>query len=540
METVTKETQPPEFVLDQSAEELYEMAPCGYLTTTIDGRIVKINRTLAEWLGYERNELVRDKIVQGKRFTDLLTVGGRIFYETHFNLLLRVQRAVDEIALDMVCKDGRILPTLINARQKRDPSDEPIFNSFTVFNARERRMYERDLLAARDLLRTTLASIGDAVVATDAEGRITFMNPVADDVSGWKDNAALGKRIEDAVILAREDTGERIENPIMTVLRTGVPVGLVNHTVLISRDGRHIPIDDSASPIKSASGEVIGGVLVFRDISPRRKAEAELNEAHEQLERRADELRRSNEDLSQFAHIVSHDLRSPLNTITQYAQLLERRYGSQLAGGNELLHHLTSAAKRMSSLIEDLLLYGRVSEGGTQAITAVDANVPLRTAIANLHSVVRESGAIITHDALPEILVDETSLVQLFQNLIGNAIHYRSANEPRIHVTSSDQNGQWLLSCKDNGIGIAPEFHSRIFEPFQRLHGADRPGSGIGLAVCKRIVERYKGRIWVESEVDQGSTFFFTLPKALSAPSSLPTRVGKSSPLFDASGLPLP
>ena len=504
----TRDEQPPEFFLGESVEELYEMAPCGYLTTTIDGRIVKVNRTLTEWLGYERDELI-----QGKRFVDLLTVGGRIFYETHFNLLLRVQRAVDEIALDIIRKDGRILPTLINARQKRNAADEPVLNRFTIFNASERRMYERDLLTTRDLLRTTLASIGDAVIATDAEGRITFMNPVADEMSGWKNNAALGKPIEEVLILIREDTGVRIENPIMHAIRAGVTVGLANHTVLISRDGRHIPVDDSASPIRAASGEVIGGVLVFRDISGRRKTEQELRETHEQLAKRAEELRRSNEDLSRFAHVASHDLRSPLSTITQYAQLLERRYGNQLAEGKELLHYVTGAAKRMSNLIEDLLSYAHVSAEDTRAAVPVDANVQLSTAIENLRSAISESGATITHDTLPEVLVDATGLLQIFQNLIGNAIHYRSADAPRIHITSVGQDDQWLFSCKDNGIGIAPEFQMQIFEPFKRLHGPDRPGSGIGLAVCKRIVERHNGRIWVESEVDQGATFFFTLPK---------------------------
>ena len=142
------------------------MAPCGYLTTAIQGRIVKVNRTLTEWLGYERGELI-----QGKNFVDLLTVGGRIFYETHLNILLRVKSSVDEIALDLVCKDGRVLPTLINARQKRNEAGEPVVNRFTIFNSSERRMYERELLATRDLLRTTLSSIGDAVITTDGEGR---------------------------------------------------------------------------------------------------------------------------------------------------------------------------------------------------------------------------------------------------------------------------------------------------------------------------------------------------------------------------------
>lgn len=240
-ENRTRNGESNEFL--ESAEELYEMAPCGYLTTTADGRIVRANRTITEWLGYEPGELTHDK-----RFIDLLTVGGRIFYETHFTLMLRVQTTVDEIALDIVRKDGRVLPTLINARQKRSAADEPVLNRFTIFNASERRMYERDLLAARDLLRTTLASIGDAVIATDAEGRITFMNSVADELIGWKHDAALGKPIDEVLILAREDTGVRIENPIENAVRSGTIAGLANGTILISGMGGASPSTTARLP----------------------------------------------------------------------------------------------------------------------------------------------------------------------------------------------------------------------------------------------------------------------------------------------------
>ena len=191
--------------LEESAEELYEIAPCGYLTATIDTRIVKVNRTLTEWLGYDASELTG-----GKRFVDLLTAGGRMFYETHFNLLLRMQSSVNEIALDMICKDGRVLPVLIYAKQKRTTDDKPVLNRFTIFNATERRMYERELLAARDLLQTTLTSIGDGVVSTDAEGRIIFMNPVAWAICGWKEEAAIGKPIDEVMVLIREDTTNRL------------------------------------------------------------------------------------------------------------------------------------------------------------------------------------------------------------------------------------------------------------------------------------------------------------------------------------------
>ncbi len=281
----------------------------------------------------------------------------------------------------------------------------------------------------------------------------------------------------------------------------------------MSRDGRHIPIDDTASPIRDASGNVLGGVLVFRDISERRRAEEALKEVRKQLETQAAELLRSNEDLSRFAYVASHDLQSPLSTINQFAQLLERKYGDQLGDGKQLLGYVTKAAQRMGKLIEDLLGYARVSEDATHSLQAVDANIELRTATENLQSAIDESGAIITHDVLPVVSIDQTNLVRIFQNLIGNAIHYRGPSAPRVHISAKDQGQVWLFSCKDNGIGIAPEYQTQIFEAFKRLHGSDVPGTGIGLAVCKKIIERYKGSIWVESQVEQGSTFFFTLPK---------------------------
>jgi len=486
--------------LDDSADELYEMAPCGYLSTAINGRIVKVNRTLIEWLGYSREELTG-----GKRFVDLLTVGGRIFYETHFNLLLRMQKAVDEIALDIVCKDGRVLPALINARQKRNADDEPILNHFTVFNASERRLYERQLLAARDLFRTTLASIGDGVIATDADGMVTFINPVAEELSGWKGDAALGKPIDEVMVLADETTGDRVENPVRKALRESAVVGMANHTVLVSVDGRRIPVDDSASPIRDETGQVIGGVLVFRNVSAQRAAERVLQDA-------AAELRRSNEDLSQFAHVASHDLRSPLNTIMQFTQLLERKYGN-IAGGKELLAYVTDAAGRMRTLIDDLLSYATASADVFKSPAPVDANAQVRIALENLRSLINEAAAIVTQDSLPPVPISATSLIQIFQNLVSNAITYRSGAPPRIHISATEQEALWLFSCRDNGIGIAPKYQTQVFAPFQRLHGSERPGSGIGLAVCKKIVERHGGTIWVESVPGQGSTFYFTLRK---------------------------
>lgn len=495
--------------LYETTEGLYDLASCGYLTTTADGQILKANQTFSKWLGYAPEELL-----SGKRFVELLTVGGRMFFETHVNLLLRVQHSVEEIALDFICKDGNVLSTLVNGRQNPAGSNYPALNLYAVFKATERRTYERELLAARDLLRTTLSSIGDAVVSTDAEGRVTFMNPVAEKLSGWDQDEARGKAIQDVVVLVREDTSAPIENPVLHALRVGKIVGLANHTTLISKSGNRIPVDDSASPIHDDNGTVIGGVLIFRDISKQRQIQRELTEAQALAQTMIVELQRSNGDLAQFAAVASHDLRSPLNNIMQFAQLLERRHGDALGDGKELLGILITSAKRMGMLIEDLLRYARITSSVSVLNEPVDANSQLKAAIDNLQASISKSGAVVTHDVLPIILLDQTHLLQIFQNLIGNAIHYRSQEAPRIHLAATREGEMFRFSCTDNGVGIDPEYHAQIFEPFKRLHGSDRPGSGIGLATCKRIVERAGGEIWVESRVGEGSTFFFTLPKA--------------------------
>ena len=492
---------------DETAEELHDLALCGYLTTTADGRILKVNRTFSDWLGYTPKDLLA-----GKRFADLLTVGGRMFFETHLSLLLRVQSSVQEIALDFVRKDGTVLSTLVNGQQQAEANGQPTLNRFAVINATERRRYERELLATRDLLRITLSSIGDAVVSTDADGRITFMNAVAEKLTGWHQDEARGKAIQEVVVLVREDTTTRIETPVLHSLRVGGTVGLPYYTSLISADGRCIAIDDSASPIRDENGAVVGGVLIFRDISKQRDTERKLAEAQALAQTMIGELKRSNEDLSQFATVASHDLRSPLNNIMQFAQLLERGHGDDLGDGKELLGLIITSGRRMSALIDDLLQYARIASNLSAVNEHVDANAALETAIENLQADITKTSAVVTHDFLPTVILDPTHLAQIFQNLIGNAIHYRSSAAPRIHIGVLDQENFYRFSCTDNGVGIAPQHQAQIFEPFKRLHGSNRPGSGFGLAICTRVVERARGKIWVESQVNEGSTFFFTLP----------------------------
>ena len=250
-----------------------------------------------------------------------------------------------------------------------------------------------------------------------------------------------------------------------------------------------------------------------QELEERVRAEAIRARAEKRLEHYAAELERSNKELEQFAYIASHDLQEPLRMVTSYLQLLERRYKDQLdESADDFIGYAVDGAARMQRLIQDLLTYSRVSTRAKPIEPTNCADV-LNHALANLKLAVEESGAAVTFDDLPTVAADATQLIQVFQNLIGNAIKFCHKDPPRIHVSAKRKGSNWLFSVCDNGIGIAPEHTERIFLIFQRLHTREEyPGTGIGLAVCKKIVERHDGRIWVESQPGEGSTFYFTIP----------------------------
>ncbi len=240
---------------------------------------------------------------------------------------------------------------------------------------------------------------------------------------------------------------------------------------------------------------------------------ASRQKAEKALAEKAEELTRSNRDLEQFAYVASHDLQEPLRMITGYTQLLAKRYGDKLdQSANEYIDYAVRGAKRMQALIHDLLDYSRVGARGNE-FAPVDCQAIVTETVRTLQPAIQESAATITYDSLPAVMGDADQLTQLFQNLIGNAMKYQDGKSPVIQVSCKREGGHWLFSVRDNGIGIDPQYANRIFVIFQRLHGRDKyAGTGIGLAVCKKIVERHGGRIWVESELGKGATFYFTLP----------------------------
>jgi light-regulated signal transduction histidine kinase (bacteriophytochrome) len=224
-------------------------------------------------------------------------------------------------------------------------------------------------------------------------------------------------------------------------------------------------------------------------------------------------LQRSNAELEQFAYVASHDLQEPLRMVSSYTQLLLRRYGERFDGDSrEFMGYIVDGAARMKQLIEDLLAYSRVGTRGKE-FREVEVEESVRRAVSNLRAAIEEAGAAVTWDALPKVLADDTQITQVFQNLIGNALKFRSASVPRIHIFVARRDADWHFMVRDNGIGIESQYFERIFMVFQRLHNkADYPGTGIGLAICKKVVERHGGEIWVESRLGEGSAFHFSLP----------------------------
>jgi PAS domain S-box-containing protein len=272
-------------------------------------------------------------------------------------------------------------------------------------------------------------------------------------------------------------------------------------------DGEARWVVATAVGVRDETGAIVGYLGTVTDITVRKQLEG-------QIEERNADLQRSNAELEQFASVASHDLQEPLRIVSGYVQLLARRYQERLdEEADEFIGYVVNGVQRMQNLIEDLLRYARVGTRGREP-EPTDAEDVLAEALGNLRASIVEAGATVTHDPLPTVRADGSQLAQLFQNLIGNAIKFRGDRDPAVHVGAERQNGGWEFSVQDNGIGIEPEYREQIFQIFQRLHGRDEyPGTGIGLAICKKIVERHGGRIWVDSKVGNGTQFRFTIPE---------------------------
>jgi signal transduction histidine kinase len=384
------------------------------------------------------------------------------------------------------------------------------------------------------LYHSLLESLPLSVFRKDLDGRFTFANSRFCATLGRRPDEILGRtdadffppelaakyRADDRRILETGEILEEIEEhdtarcwpgcrcalPGAESDETGPDAGLRYVQVLLV-------------PVRDGAGKVAGTQGAFWSATPRMRAERQLRRTLEELQRTNAELTRSNAALKEFAYAASHDLQEPLRDVARYTQLLQRRYQGRLdADADEFIGFAVDGARRMEALIKDLLAYSRLSTSD-QPPAETDSGRAVEQALANLQTAIQESGARILRRVLPVVRADAGQLVQLFQNLISNALKFRGGRPPRVLITARRQEGAWLFSVSDNGIGIDPRHHERIFQIFQRLHTREEyAGTGVGLALCKKIVERHGGRIWVESEVGQGSTFYFTLPGAAGQP----------------------
>ena len=350
-----------------------------------------------------------------------------------------------------------------------------------------------------------LDSAPDAMVVTDQDGRIVLVNGMVEHLFGYKREELVGEPVE-TLIPERFRGGHKghrqgyYDAPHVRMMGAGLEL------YARRKDGSEFPVEISLSPIETEQGRLVTSAI--RDITDRRAIE-------KRLEQHARELARSNADLEQFAYVASHDLQEPLRVVASFAQLLARRYEGQLGDdADEFIAYIVDGATRMQDLINDLLAYSRVSSR-SQEFESTDLNEVVKRAITNARFSIEEAGGEVTSDPLPTIHADADQLLQLFQNLIANAIKFRrEGTSPQVHIGVEDGPEAVTVSVQDNGIGIDPQYSERIFTLFQRLHGKDKfKGTGIGLAICKKIVERHGGRIWVESQPGEGSKFILTLSK---------------------------
>ena len=378
----------------------------------------------------------------------------------------------------------------------RDSRGSIVGISFIARDVTHRRLLEERLQIA-------VESSPSALVMVSAKGEILMVNEETERLFGYVRDELLGSSIEMLVPERFRGAHPLQRSDFMAHSETRA-MGKGRDILGLRKDGTEFPVEIGLRSIHTAEGIVVLSAII--DISGRKRTE-------DALERQSRELARSNAELEQFANVASHDLQEPLRTVTSYTRLLEQRYSDRLDDDAKLyLRFAQDGAVRMQSLIEGLLAYSHIRTREYELVPVVVADALLQ-ALANLRATVEESGAEVVHRGLPTVRADPTQMAELFQNLVANAIKFRGAELPRIEIAATRDETRWVISVKDNGIGIDPRYFERIFQVLQRLHSREEyPGTGIGLAICRRIVERHGGRIWVESELGRGSTFFFSIP----------------------------
>ena len=481
------------------------------MTTNPSGVITEVNRATEHISGYSKDQLI------GQPFSKFFTDPDHA--QAGIEKVL-AEGGVSNYDLSVATKDGREIPVSYNATVLRDPDGRITGVLGSARDMTELKEAEKELRVAGAYNRSLIEASLDLLVTIDPDGKISDANSATEKATGCSKEELIGTDFSDYFT-----EPEKAREAYQQVFQEGS----IQECMLQirHRDGHFIPVLYNASVYRDEAGEVIGAFAAARNMTKAAQAEDDLKHS-------VQDLSRSNDELEQFAYVASHDLQEPLRMVSSYVQLLEKRYkGKMDADADEFIEFAVDGANRMQVMINDLLSFSRIATRG-EPFQPTDCNKVFDRAINNLQTAIKESSTTVTHDPLPTVTADKGQLEQLFQNLIGNAIKFRGEEQPRIHVSATsiadfgfrnaeleskieNQKSQigegWIFSVKDNGIGIEPEHTKRIFGIFQRLHTREQySGSGIGLAVCKKIVQRHGGQIWIESEAGKGSTFFFTLP----------------------------
>jgi PAS domain S-box-containing protein len=437
--------------------------------------------------GFQTAEMVRSR--RRSRHTPILFLTG---YKSDEHLF----RGYDLGAVDFLFKP--VVPEILRSKVS-------VFVKLSRNTDLLRRQAET-LSRTEQKFRALLEAAPDAMIISSEDGRISLVNSQAEILFGFPREELVASNIQ---MLLPEWRG------------LNASAGSHKEARAIRRNRSQFPVEISLSPLQTEEGLLVTSAI--RDITARKKIDEDIRELNTRLEQRVAErtrelreaneaLRQSNDDLSQFAYAASHDLQEPLRMVALYGQLFQKRYGGQLdEEADRSLGFMISGAQRMEMLLRDLLVYSQTGSDGEPA-GPVNCETVLTQVAFNLQTGIQQNRAVVSWAQLPEVRAHEIRLVQLFQNLLGNAIKYRSEESPVISVTARPDGSRWLFCVEDNGIGIRPEYAQQVFGIFKRLHGHTYPGTGIGLAICQRIVERYGGRIWVEPGTNKGSRFCFTLP----------------------------
>ena len=503
-------------------KSFFEAAPQGILGVSGDGRISMVNRRIEELFGYTRDELVGQELelLLPERFRGShIAHRDGYFAEPHIRAM--------GVGLDLAGrrKDGTEFPIEIGLSHVDTPEGPIAFGMVSDISERRRaadeiarvntelRRSNMEPVASEEKLRSYFEAASQAILGVTADGRISLVNRRTEEMFGYSREELLGRELETLLpVRFRHAHVAHRENYFAQprVRSMGAGMDLAGRR----KDGTEFPIEIGLGHANTPDGPLAFGMV--SDISERKETADDLKRANE-------DLRRSNTEMEQFAHVASHDLQEPLRMVTGYLQLVERRYADRLdPSGKEFIAFAVDGAKRMKALIHDLLEFSRA---GTSVANfrEIDTGAVLDNALHNLKTAIDESGARITSDPLPTIVGDPVLLTQVFQNLIANAIKFQKGTGPSVHISARLQDAAWIYSVRDNGIGMESRYLDRIFRIFERLHSIEEySGAGIGLAITRKIVERHHGKIWVESQPGEGSTFFFSLSSKMVIPEEVP------------------